>query len=53
MVEYGLLVSKSSEILFSAFGQLQRFFYVIPYGRAIAIGVIIALFAYWLLRPSS
>jgi Flp pilus assembly protein protease CpaA len=50
MVEYGLLASKSSEIIFSAFGQLQRFLHSVPYGHAIAIGAGIAIVAYLLFR---
>ena len=50
MVEYGLLASKSSEILLGYFGQLQSLWDSIPFGSPVAIGVGIAVTAYFLLR---
>ncbi len=50
MVEYGILASKSSDIIISAFGQIQSFLNSIPYSHAIAIGAGIAIVAYLLFR---
>jgi hypothetical protein len=46
MVEYGLLASKSSEIVLGFFGQLQNLWDVIPFGTPIAIVGGVALAAY-------
>ena len=48
MVEYGLLASKSSEILSGLFGQLQSLWDSIPFGSPVAIGAGIAMVLYLL-----
>jgi hypothetical protein len=49
MVEYGVLASKSSEILSGFFGQLQNLWDAIPFGTPIAIVGSVALAAYFAL----
>ena len=48
MVEYGLLASKSSEILLGIFGQLQSLWDSIPFGSPVAIGAGVVLLLYLL-----
>jgi hypothetical protein len=50
MVEYGLLASKSSEILSGIFGQLQSLWDSIPLGSPVAIGAGIVAVFYFLFR---
>jgi hypothetical protein len=50
MVEYGLLASKSSEILLGIFGQLQSLWDSIPFGSPAAIGAGVVLVLYLLFR---
>ena len=50
MVEYGILVSKSSEILSGIFGQLQSLWDAIPFGSPYVIGAGIVMVLYLLFR---
>lgn len=50
MVEYGLIASKSSEILMGVIGQLQGLLDAIPFGSPVAIGAGAAALLYLLLR---
>jgi hypothetical protein len=50
MVEYGLLASKSSEILSGIIGQMQGLWDAIPFGSPVAIGAGIAAVFYLLFR---
>lgn len=50
MVEYGLLASKSSELLSGIIGQMQSLWDVIPFGSPVAIGAGIAMVLYLLFR---
>ena len=50
MVEYGIIVSKSAEILTGIFGQMQSLLDAIPFGSPIAIGVGVAAVLYLFFR---
>ena len=48
MVEYGLIASKSSELLTGVIGQMQGLLDAIPFGSPVAIGAGIAVVLYLL-----
>jgi hypothetical protein len=50
MVEYGLLASKSSEILLGIMGSMQSLWDAIPFGSPVAIGAGIVAVFYLLFR---
>jgi hypothetical protein len=50
VVEYGLIASKSSEILMGVIGQLQGLLDAIPFGSPVAIGAGAAALLYLLVR---
>lgn len=50
MVEYGLIASKSSEVLMGIIGQLQGLWEAIPFGSPGAVGVGLAAAIYLIFR---
>jgi hypothetical protein len=50
MVEYGLIASKSSEVLMGIVGQLQGLWDSIPFGSPVAVGAGIAAAIYLIFR---
>ncbi len=50
MVEYGLLASRSSEVLMGIIGQVQGLLDAIPFGSPIAAGATIAAALYLIFR---
>ncbi len=50
MVEYGLIASRSSEVLMGIIGQVQGILDAIPFGSPIAAGAGIAVAVYFIFR---
>ncbi len=50
MVEYGLIASKSSEVLMGIIGQVQGLWEAIPFGPPVAVGAGIAAAVYLIFR---
>lgn len=46
MVEYGLIASKSAEVLTGIIGQMQGLWDALPFGSPVAIGAGIAVVLY-------
>jgi hypothetical protein len=50
MVEYGLIASKSSEVLMGIMGNVQGLWEAIPFGPPVAVGAGIAAAVYLIFR---